>query len=75
MATAPRPIRPRWRNAGLAALGVLVALVVAACVCEAVEWPFLRHPLEDKLSQILARRVTFGERFGVRLFGSIRAHT
>jgi len=75
MAPPARPAHHRWRNAGLAALGVLVALAVAICVCEAVEWPFLRHPLQDKLSRILDRRVTFGERFGVRLFGSIRAHT
>jgi uncharacterized protein involved in outer membrane biogenesis len=75
MATTDRPVHHRWRNAGLAALGVLVALVVALCVCEAVEWPFLRHPLENKLSQILDRRVVFGDQFGVRLFGSIRAHT
>ena len=65
----------RLRNTGFVALGVLGALVVAACVCEFVEWPFLRHPLETKLSQILDRPVTFGSQFGVRLFGSVRAHT
>lgn len=75
MATTARPVHHRWRSAGLAALGVLAALVVTICVCEALEWPFLRHPLENKLSQILDRRVAFGDRFGVRLFGSIRAHT
>ena len=64
-----------WRNAGLGVLGVIVLLVIAACVCEAVEWPFLRHPLENKLSQIVARPVAFGDQFGVRLFGSVRAHT
>ena len=75
MATTARPVHHRWRTAGLAALGVLAALVIAVGVCEAVEWPFLRHPLESKLSQILDRRVTFGNQFGVRLIGSIRAHT
>ena len=76
MATNAAPPKHRaLRNTGLGLLGLLVALVVAACVCEAVEWPFLRHPLERKLSQILDRSVSFGDRFGVRLFGSIRAHT
>ena len=67
--------RNPWRHAGYGALGVLVALVVAFAVCEFMEWPFLRHPLETKLSQILDRPVVFGDRFGVRLLGSIRAHT
>jgi AsmA family protein len=72
----PRPSsRGAWRKAGYAALAVLAVLVLALCVCEAVEWPFLRHPLEAKLSQILDRPVGFGDRFGVRLFGSVRAHT
>ena len=44
-------------------------------VCEVIEWPFLRHPLESKLSQILERPVRFGDKFGVRLFFSLRAHT
>ena len=73
-ATAPSSPH-RWHKAGYGVLGVLVALVVAICVCEVVEWPFLRHPVENKLSQILARPVVFGDQFGVRLFGSLRAHT
>jgi uncharacterized protein involved in outer membrane biogenesis len=74
---APAPQRPRrgLRNAGLGALGVLALLVVAVGVCEVVEWPFLRHPLESRLSQILDRPVAFGDQFGVRLLGSVRAHT
>lgn len=77
MATTPTPASSRhpWRKAGYAVLGVIVALVVAVCVCEAIEWPFLRHPLESRLSQILDRPVVFGDKFGVRLFGSLRAHT
>ena len=67
--------RRPWRKAGYGALALLVVLVAAVCVCEAIEWPFLRHPVENKLSQILARPVAFGDRFGVRLFGSLRAHT
>jgi uncharacterized protein involved in outer membrane biogenesis len=56
-------------------LGVLAALVLAAATCEFIEWPFLRHPLEARLSRILDRPVAFGDRFGVRLLGSVRAHT
>lgn len=73
-ATVPSP-HHRWRKAGYGVLGVVAALVVAVCVCEAIEWPFLRHPVEEKLSRILARPVAFGDQFGVRLFGSLRAHT
>jgi len=74
-AQRPAPDHRRWRVAGVVALGVLAALVLALCICEAIEWPFLRRPLETKLSQILDRPVTLGPHFGVRLLGSIRAHT
>ena len=67
--------RHAWRKVGYGALGVLLVLVLALCICEAIEWPFLRHPLESKLSQMLDRHVAFGDKFGVRLFGSVRAHT
>jgi len=72
---ATNPSHHRLRNAGLGLLALLVVLVVAVCICEAVEWPFLRKPVETKLSQILDRPVSFGSQFGVRLFGSVRAHT
>ncbi|MEP6504445.1 MAG: AsmA family protein [Betaproteobacteria bacterium] len=78
MATSTTPStarRHRWRNTGLAAGGVLAALVIAVAVCEVVEWPFLRHPLETRLSQLLDRPVAFGDKFGVRLIGSVRVHT
>ena len=75
MATSNSSARHGWRNAGLGVLGVLVLLVIALCICEAMEWPFLRHPLETRLSRILDRPVAFGDQFGVRLFGSVRAHT
>ena len=75
MTTPPSTSRRRWRHAGLGALGVLLVLVAAAAVCEVLEWPFLRHPLENRLSLILDRPVAFGEQFGVRLLGSVRAHT
>ena len=75
MTTTTSSSRHPWRNAGYGVLGVFVLTVVALCVCELIEWPFLRHPLETKLSQILDRPVAFGDKFGVRLFGSVRAHT
>ncbi len=74
-ASTTAPTRHPWRRAGYVAPGVLVALGVAFAACEFVEWPFLRHPLETKLAQILGRPVVFGDSFGVRLLGSIRAHT
>ena len=75
MTATPASSRHRWRHAGFGLLGVLATLVVAVGVCEFVEWPFLRHPLETRLAQILARPVAFGDQFGVRLLGSVRAHT
>ena len=77
MATPPHaaPVqRHRLRNTGLGILGFLLTLVVVIGICEVVEWPFLRGPLQDKMSQILARDVRFGDRFGVRLIGSVRVH-
>ena len=38
------------------ALGFLLTLVVVVGACELVEWPFLRHPLEDKMSADPASR-------------------
>ncbi len=75
--TSPSPARRRyaWRHAGRVALGVVVVLVIGVGVCEFIEWPFLRDPLASKLSQILGRPVAFGDKFGVRLLGSVRVHT
>jgi uncharacterized protein involved in outer membrane biogenesis len=73
----PSPSRPSHRglrNAGLLLLGVLGFLVLGVAVCEFIEWPFLRHPLERRLTQALARDVRIGPDFGVRLIGSVRAH-
>jgi uncharacterized protein involved in outer membrane biogenesis len=72
--TATSPHR-RLRRTGFGALGVLLVLVIGGAACEFVEWPFLRHPLETRLSRLLDRPVTFGDRFGLRLLGSLRAHT
>jgi uncharacterized protein involved in outer membrane biogenesis len=73
--TTAIPSRHPWRRAGQAVLGLLLLLAVAFGLCEFLEWPFLRHPLEARLSQMLGRRVVFGDKFGVRLLGSVRAHT
>ena len=66
--------RHPWRKAGYGALCVLGVLGIGVGVCEFFEWPFLRGSVQDKLSQILDRPVTFGDKFGVRLLGSVRAH-
>ncbi len=73
-AAAPPRRRHALRNTGVGVLGVLLALIVVGGVCEIVEWPFLRQPLEHKLSQLLDRPVAFGDHFGVRLLGSVRGH-
>ena len=63
-----------WRKTSYVTAGGLFLLIVAVGTCEIIEWPFLRHPLERKLSQILDRPVAFAGPFGVRVLGSVRAH-
>jgi AsmA family protein len=54
-------------------LSVALALLLGAlAVGEALEWPFLRTPLQDALSRSLQRPVTLQAPFGVRLLGSLR---
>ncbi|MEO5882194.1 MAG: AsmA family protein [Caldimonas sp.] len=65
----------RWP---LATLGVVVSLVLAILVCEAIGWPFLVSPVQKWLASTLDRRVAFndeaGGRSGVKLhlFGGIK---
>ncbi|MFO1288968.1 MAG: hypothetical protein U1F49_22090, partial [Rubrivivax sp.] len=59
---------------GFAALGIVTLLLVALAACEALEWPFLRSPLEHTLAKALGRPVTLAEPFGVRLLGPVRVH-
>ena len=66
--------RHRLRNAAFGVLGTLLTVVAILGVCEIVEWPFLRHPLERQLSAVLERPVSFGDGFGVRFLGAVRAH-
>jgi uncharacterized protein involved in outer membrane biogenesis len=63
------------RNTWFVLLGLLGLVVLAVAVCEFIEWPFLRHPLERRLAAALARPVSIGPDFGVRLIGSVRGHT
>src|SRR5690349_10728630 len=73
MATRSKPssLRRIWQ--GL--LGLMLVLVVAFAVCEWIEWPFLRGPVERALSKGLARPVGVGQDFGVRLLGSVRVRS
>jgi uncharacterized protein involved in outer membrane biogenesis len=80
MAADPRPSLPLpashhgLRDTGFAVLGVLAFVALGIAVCEFIEWPFLRQPIEHRLSQALERDVRIGPDFGVRLIGSVRGH-
>jgi hypothetical protein len=67
-AIARKP-RSKLAKGFLLALGVLVLLVA---VGEIVGWPFLRAPLERKLSETFERPVTLGTGFRIRFIGSLR---
>ncbi len=56
-------------------LALLLLLVIGLAACEAARWPFLKAPLEKRLSAALGRPVTFGDSFGVQLLGSIKLHS
>lgn len=56
-------------------MGLLLALVLVVVACESAGWPFLKGPAQEQLSQRLNRDVEFGERFRLKLFGSIRVDT
>ena len=66
--------RSRWRKAAWP-LGIVAALVVAVGLAEWRGWPFLKGPLESRLSQRLQREVRFGDDFALKLFGSVRLRT
>ena len=70
-----------WRagvRAPFVLAGIVIALVVAIAICEALGWPFLVGPVQHQLAKALDRRVVFGsaagESTGVRigLIGSVR---
>ncbi|MFP5405534.1 MAG: AsmA family protein, partial [Gammaproteobacteria bacterium] len=61
---------PGWLIFG----GLILLLVLTVALCEWLEWPFLRGPLERTLSRTLGREVSLGPDFGVRLIGPIRMH-
>ena len=66
--------RARWRKAAWP-LGLLLALVLVVVACEVAGWPFLKAPAQNQLSQRMNRDVEFGDRFRLKLFGSIRLDT
>ena len=74
-AQSPPPHGRRLRAAGRGVLGLLIALVIAVGVCEFIEWPFLRGPVESRLARLLNRPVRFGDQFGVRFLGALRIRT
>ncbi len=62
----------KWpRRAAAAVLAVLIALVAG----EVSGWPFLRAPLEARLSSALKREVRLEGDFRMRLIGSVRLAT
>jgi uncharacterized protein involved in outer membrane biogenesis len=70
-----------WRSGvrwPLVLITLFVALVVVVGVCEALGWPFLVQPAQERLAAMLDRRVVFGgdpnRSSGVRigLLGSVR---
>jgi uncharacterized protein involved in outer membrane biogenesis len=65
----------RRTKAGLyVAFGLAIALAGFA-VCEWLEWPFLRRPVESALKSALKRDVTIGSDFGARFVGPLRLRT
>lgn len=57
-------MHPLWLGAAL--------LVLVLAICEWLEWPFLRAPLERLAARGLEREVVIGDDFGLRLFGPLR---
>ncbi len=64
------------RRGPLLSWAVAAGLVTAVLVCEAVGWPFLVKPVENRLAAVLDRKVAFGAAgdHGVRigLLGGVR---
>jgi AsmA family protein len=62
-------VRPGIRRG----IGIGLALLIGAVALgEALEWPFLRVPVQDALTKSLQRPVQLDAPFGVRLIGSLR---
>src|SRR5258706_15060660 len=66
--------RSRWRKVAWP-LGIVAVVVAGIGIAEWRGWPFLKGPMESRLSQRLQREVRFGDRFALRLFGSLRLAT
>lgn len=54
------------------ALALLITLVIAIAVCEALGWPFLRTPVEQFVSKQLERSVRIDQPFNLKLLGGVR---
>jgi uncharacterized protein involved in outer membrane biogenesis len=57
---------------GRSLLVLVLLLALAFGLCEWAGWPFLRGPIERKLSETLQRPVSIGDEFELRVLGSIR---
>jgi len=66
--------RSRWRRLAWP-LAIIATVIAGVAVCEWQGWPFLRDPIQTRLTQRLQRPVEFGDSFSVRLLGSIRVST
>jgi len=72
---APAPKRRRGRRLAWGGGAVLLVLVVAFGVCEALGWPFLVGPAQRLLADVLKRDVRLAEgpdRGRIRLLGGLR---
>ena len=76
--SAPPPAPGHQDDPGAVSRAPLLALVAAILVCEAIGWPFLVGPVQQRLAAVLDRRVAFGndpaKSSGVHigLLGSVR---
>lgn len=76
MKTGPQATNPKRRAKTSLYVGFGLAIALAGfAVCEWLEWPFLRRPVESTLKSALKRDVTIGSDFGVRFVGPLRLRT
>ena len=67
---------PKQHHSWLRRLAIaLGAVILIVGILELIEWPFLRTPLQGKLTDALHREVQIGDDFGIRFIGNLRAHT
>ncbi|MDB6000582.1 MAG: hypothetical protein JWP52_2281 [Rhizobacter sp.] len=71
----PSAPKRRLSRGTIWALGTLAVIVLALALGEIAGWPFLRGPVERKLTEAMQRQVTLGDGFRVRFLGSLRVRT